>query len=72
MPERALAEGFRAQAVFFEQSLFHRAGIHADADGDAPLAAGVRHHAHPPGEPMLPGLMRILSKPASTAASASR
>ena len=47
MTESALAEGSGAQAVFFEQSLFHRAGIHADADGDAPLAAGVRHHTHP-------------------------
>ena len=47
MAERALTERFGAQAVFFEQAFFHRAGVDADADRHAALAAGVRHHAYP-------------------------
>ena len=47
MAERALAERFGAKTVFFQQPLFHRAGVYADADGNAVLAAGVCHHANP-------------------------
>ena len=44
MRPRAFYHGFRAGvAVFFQQLLLQAAGIDADADGNVPRSAGVRH-----------------------------
>ncbi len=57
----------REAAVLFEQVLFQRAAVDADADGNATLlrqaSATSRTRA---AAPMLPGLMRSLSTPPAT------
>ncbi len=60
-------------AVFFQQRLFQAAAVDADADGDAPVPAQASATARTfSAEPMLPGLMRTLSAPASMASRARR
>ena len=48
MPHGAVHQRLRRHAAVLDQQIFfQRPAVDADADGDAPLAAGIRHGPHP-------------------------